>query len=54
MGNLSLEYFFEGNVKGNPFRECFFEGYSREKLLPGYFFEGGGKGNPFRRYFFDE
>jgi len=47
MGNLSLEYFFEGNVKGNPFRRYFFDEESMGSLIQEYFFEGGAKGIPF-------
>ena len=40
MGNLSLEYFFEGVVKVSPFRGHFFEGGSRRILFWRCFFEG--------------
>ena len=44
---LIREYFFEGGGKGNPFRRCFLEEYSRENHFPGYFFGGEAKGIPF-------
>ena len=43
MENLIRECFFEGKVKGNPFRRYFFEDGSRGNPFLECFFEGEGK-----------
>ena len=46
-GNVFRGYFFEEEIKGNPFGRCFLGGGEKRNHFSGHFFEGEVKRIPF-------